>query len=362
MTTYRIGVIPGDGVGPEVVRQGIKVLRRLASGFDFQCDLVEYPWGSRHYLATGELMPESALDEYRTLDAIFLGALGDPRVERGLVERSVIMTIRMGLDLYINLRPIVLYAEHLTPLKDIGPADVDMVVVRENTEDSYVGIGGVMRQGTPDELAVAEMVYTRLGVERAVRYSFELARSRGKAGRLTLVDKSNAIRAQEIWRRVFDEVARDYPDIATDALYVDAAAMFMVSDPARFDVMVTTNLFGDILTDLGAVIQGGLGSAASGNIHPGRVSMFEPIHGSAPDIAGQNRASPIGAILAVGMMLRHLGEDGAADLLEATVARLLSTRRIPALDTRSGLTTDEIGNLIEAEVETEVERPATYGS
>jgi 3-isopropylmalate dehydrogenase len=344
-------VIPGDGIGPEVVRQGLKVLARTAEIAGFRYEAVEYPWSSALYLETGRLMTSADLDEMRTLDAIYLGALGDPRVERGLIERSVIMTLRLGLDLYVNLRPVVLYAEHLTPLKNVRPADVDMAVIRENTEDSYVGVGGTIKQGTPDEVAIAEMVYTRPGCERCIRYAFDLARARDKQRRVTLVDKSNAIRPQEIWRRAFSAVAAEYPDIETDAIYVDAAAMYLVDDPKRFDVIVTTNLFGDILTDLGASIQGGMGSAASGNIHPGRVSMFEPVHGSAPDIAGQNRASPVGAILALSMMLDYLGERDASGWIETAVRDLLTSHRIPTLDARSGLSTDETGDLIAAELE-----------
>lgn len=349
--TYKIGVIRGDGIGPEVVAEGLKVLRHVSVLRGFGVELVEYPWSGRHYLETGELMPESALDEFHHLDALYLGALGDPRVERGLVERSVILNIRFGLDLYINLRPIVLYAEHLTPLKDIRPEDLDLVVVRENTEDCYVGIGGAMRVGTPGEIAIAEMIYTRPGVERTIRYAFELAASRDGKRKVTLVDKSNAIRVQEIWRRVLAEVGKEYPNITTEAIYVDAAAMYLIDDPGRFDVMVTTNLFGDILTDLGAALQGGLGSAASGNIHPGKVSMFEPIHGSAPDIAGQAIANPVGAVAALAMMLDYLGEAEGAALIQASIKALLTDRRIPRLDARSGLSTSEIGDLIAAEVE-----------
>lgn len=344
--SYRLGVIAGDGIGPEVVREGLRVLSRVAQLEGFRYETCDFPWSSQHYLDTGKLMSAADLPALRDLDAIYLGAVGDPRVERGLIERSVIMTLRLGLDLYVNLRPITLYADHLTPIKGIGPADLDMIVVRENTEDAYVGIGGSMRAGTPDEVAIADMVYTRAGVERCIRYAFELARAPGRQGKVTLVDKSNAIRAQEIWRRAFDAVRAEHPTVATEAMYVDAAAMYMISDPARFDVMVTTNLFGDILTDLGAAIVGGLGSAASGNIHPGRVSMFEPIHGSAPDIAGQGLASPIGAIGALAMMLDYLGETGAASRISAAVQRLLSSRRIPSLDARSGLTTDEVGSLV----------------
>ena len=360
--SYRIGVIPGDGVGPEVVAQGLAVLERVAplAGFDYE--LVTYPWSGRHYLETGELMPEATLDEFRQLDAIYLGALGDPRVERGLVERSVIMTIRLGLDLYVNLRPVVLYAEHLTPLKGVSPADVDMAVIRENTEDVYVGVGGVVGAGTERETAIAEMVFTRQGVERALRYGFELARSRGKQRKLTLIDKANAIRPQEIWRRALADLTPEYPDVTTDALYVDAAVMHMVDNPARFDVIVTTNLFGDIITDLGAAIQGGLGSAASGNIHPGRVSMFEPIHGSAPDIAGQGSASPVGAIAALGMMLDSLGQSLAAGLVESSLKELIVSRRIPSLDARSGLSTQEVGRMVAESVEGLAQRASARGS
>jgi len=354
---YRIGVIPGDGVGPEVVREGLKVLDRAAEVCGFQYERVEFPWGSDHYLATGELLPSSALDELRRLDAIFLGALGDPRLERGLIERAVLMTIRFELDLYINLRPINLYAERLTPLKGVGPVDVDMMVVRENTEDAYVGIGGTLRAGTPQETAVAEMIYTRPGVERAIRYAFELASRPDRRQKVTLVDKSNAIRAQEIWRRAFADVARDYPAVETDALYVDATAMWMVTDPARFDVIVTTNLFGDILTDLGAAIQGGLGSAASANIHPGRVSMFEPIHGSAPDIAGQNLASPVGAISAVAMMLNYLGDVSASDLIQRSIRDLLKQNQLPGLGV-TGLKTNRVGDMVVAQMERLAGQPA----
>jgi 3-isopropylmalate dehydrogenase len=347
--TYRIGVIPGDGIGPEVVGEGLRVLSVASSRFGFSYDLVEYPWSSRLYLETGQLMPAEALDELRTLDAIYLGALGDPRAPRGLVERAILMRIRFGLDLYINLRPIVLYDERLTPLKRAGPEDIDMVVVRENTEDVYVGVGGTMREGTPQETAVAEMIFTRHGVERTVRYAFELAR--GRRRQLTLVDKSNAIPAQELWRRVFHEVGAEYPDVQRDELYVDAAAMFMVTEPGRFDVIVTTNLFGDILTDLGAAIQGGIGAAASGNIHPGQVSLFEPIHGSAPDIAGKGVASPIGAVAAMAMLLEYVGEVEAGAAVSEAIRRLVVSGEIPTLDAGSGLCTEEQGSMLVREVE-----------
>jgi len=286
-----------------------------------------------------------------------LGAIGHPDVEPGLVERSVILGLRFGLDLYINLRPIKLYAENLCPLKDKGPEDVDFTVVRENTEGEYSQIGGILKKGTPDEVATVTGIYTRKGVERAIRYGFELAReraaARGKTGRkprLTLVDKANAIRPQEIWTRAFAEVGREYPDIEQDHAYVDACTMLMIQQPEHYDVIVTTNLFGDILTDLGSMLQGGIGIAASANLHPGKTSMFEPIHGSAPDIAGKNIACPIGAIMAVSMMLEYLGERAAAKRIEDGVACLLSSGRIPSADARSGLSTTQMGDMIVEEI------------
>ncbi|MFQ6014024.1 MAG: 3-isopropylmalate dehydrogenase [Anaerolineae bacterium] len=347
---YSIGVIAGDGIGPEVIREGLKVLKAVAELEGFKYELVHYPWSCQHYLETGVLMPESILDEYRELDAIYLGAVGDPRVEPGLVERAVIFGLRQGLDLYINLRPIKLYAKHLCPLKDKGPEDVDMVVVRENTQGGYAGLGGIFQKGTPDEIAVVEMVYTRKGTERAIRYAFELAKQRNKQHRVTLVDKANALRPQDLWTRTFAEVGEEYPDIEQDHAYVDAACMWMVKNPEWFDVIVTTNLFGDIITDLGAMIQGGMGIAASGNIHPGQTSMFEPIHGSAPKYGGKNVASPMGAIAALAMMLEYLGEKKAARRIEGAIERLLVSRRVPSLDARSGLSTTEIGDMVVEEV------------
>ncbi len=356
MKTYNIGVIAGDGIGPEVIGEGLKVLRAVKDEFDV--NLVEYPYSGAYYLKTKELVPERVIEEWRALDAVYLGAIGHPGVEPGLVERSVIMGLRMGLDLYVNLRPVKLFAEHLCPLKDKTPRDVDFIVIRENTEDAYAGVGGIFRKGTPDEVAVAEMIFTRKGTERVIRYAFELARARGKArvngGRktkLTMVDKANAIRAQDLWTRVFAEVGKEYPDVDQNHLYVDACCMLMVKSPEAFDVVVTTNLFGDIITDLGAMIQGGMGTAASGNIHPGQNGMFEPIHGSAPDIAGQGIANPIGAILSASMMLDFLGEKRAADRVESTVASLLTSRRIPSVDAKSGLTTVQIGDMVVREIE-----------
>ncbi|HEU4437382.1 MAG TPA: 3-isopropylmalate dehydrogenase, partial [candidate division Zixibacteria bacterium] len=307
---YQIAVLPGDGIGPEVVAEGLKVLKRVSEIEGFKYKLTQYPHGSEHYLKTKELFPDSVLNELKQQDAIYLGAIGDPRVEVGLVERAVIAGIRFGLDLYINLRPIKLLAEHLCPLKDKKPEDIDMVVVRENTEDLYAGIGGFLKKGTPDEVALQEMVFTRKGCERVIRYAFDLAAKRRK--KLTLVDKANAIRAMDIWTRTFAEVGKEYSQVTTDHAYIDAACMWLVKNPEQFDTVVTNNIFGDILTDLGAVLQGGMGIAASGNIHPGQVSMFEPIHGSAPKYKGKGVASPVAAISACGMMLEYLGEACSA--------------------------------------------------
>ncbi len=354
-TTYNIGLIPGDGIGPEVINEGLKVLHTLMKKNGFDCNFVKYPYSGEYYLRTRELVPERVIDEWGALDAVYLGAIGHPDVEPGLVERSVIMGLRMGLDLYVNLRPVKLLADHLCPLKGKTVADVDFVVVRENTEDVYAGMGGVFRKGTPDEIAIAEMVFTRKGTERVIRYAYEYAQTRRRSSserppKVTMVDKANAIRAQDLWTRTFAEVGLEYPDVVQNHLYVDACCMLMVKNPEAFDVIVTTNLFGDILTDLGAMIQGGIGTAASGNIHPGKTGMFEPVHGSAPDIAGQGIANPIGAILSAGMMLDYLGETSAARLLEAVVTHLLSTKKIPAVNTQSSLSTAMIGDLVAAEI------------
>ena len=346
--TYKIAIIPGDGVGPEVTAEGLKVLAKAADLFGFTYQATIYPFGADHYLATNEFMPPGQLDEFRKMDAILLGAIGDPRLPPGLVERGVIAATRFGLDLYINLRPIKLYAEHLCPIKDKKPEDVDLIVVRENTEDLYTGIGGYFKKGTPDEVVIGNQIFTRKGCERAVRYAFDLARKRAKRKKLTLVDKANAIEIQQLWRRTVEEVAPDYPDISFEFAYIDAACMWMVKNPESFDVVVTPNLFGDIITDLGAMVQGGMGVAASGNIHPGQVSLFEPIHGSAPKYKGKNVVSPIAAIGAVGMMLDYLGETAAAASIESTIGELLSTRRIPSLDASSGLKTSDIGDMIAA--------------
>jgi 3-isopropylmalate dehydrogenase len=350
MKTYNIGVISGDGIGPEVMCEGLKVLRYVSKEWGFDCNLIEYPYSGTYYLKTKELVPERVIDEWRTLDAVLLGAIGHPDVEPGLVERSVILGLRFGLDLYINLRPIKLYAERLCPLKDKGPEDIDFVVVRENTEGLYSQIGGIFKKDTPDEVATVTGIYTRKGVERAIRYAFELAQARaaerGSPAKLTMVDKANAIRPQDIWTRTFAAVGKEYPNVEQDHAYVDACTMWMVKNPEWFDVVVTANLFGDIITDLGAMLQGGMGIAASGNLNPGKTSMFEPIHGSAPKHAGKNVACPLGAIMAVSMMLEYIGENRAARQVENAVGVLLSTGAIPSVDARSGIPTDQYADMI----------------
>lgn len=357
MKTYNIGVIPGDGIGPEVTAEGLKVLQAVMPQGGFDCNLVEYPYSGEYYLKTKELVPERVIDEWRGLDAVFLGAIGHPDVEPGLVERSVILGLRFGLDLYINLRPIKLYAENLCPLKDKKTEDIDFTVVRENTEDFYTQLGGIFKKDTHDEVATVLGIYTYKGVERALRYGFELARQRaaargsnGRAPRLTLVDKANAVRPHDIWQRVMQEVGRDYPEVEQDHAYVDACTMWMIKKPEWFDVIVTTNMFGDIITDLGAMLQGGMGIAASGNLHPGKTSMFEPIHGSAPKYARKNVACPIGAIMAVSMMLDYLGEKAAAAQIEGSVANLLTGGLLPSLDARSGLSTKQVGDMVVEEM------------
>ena len=338
--THHIGLVPGDGIGPEVIAEAVRVLKAL----DVPLNFTLYPFGADHYIDTGEVFPDSAFEEIRGMDAVLLGAIGDPRVETGLLEFGIVGKLRFDLDLYVNLRPIRLYAEWLCPLKDTRPEDVDILVVRENTEDAYRG--RTLEEGTgADRKVIQEMVYTRAGTEHIIRYAFEAARLRPRKT-LTLVDKANAVRAHRLYREVLAEIGKEYPDVTCHEAFIDAACMWMVKNPDRFDVIVTTNMFGDILTDLGAMIQGGLGIAAGGNIHPGRVSVFEPIHGSAPKYRGQNKANPLAGILAGAMMLDHLGRPEVAEAVEGAVVDLLVSRAIPSLDANSGLTTRQIGDLV----------------
>jgi len=296
----------------------------------------------------------------RQQHAIYLGAIGDPRAPVGMIEYGIIAKLRFELDLYINLRPIKLYDERLCPLKGKKPDDIDMVFVRENTEDAYAGIHGFAHKGQPLEVATQTMVYTRAGVERAIRFAFDLARARDKKRKVTLIDKANAVRAHDLWTRVFALVGEEYPDVQTDHCYVDAAGMWMIKNPEWFDVAVTNNLFGDILTDLGAMIQGGMGIAASANLHPGHISLFEPIHGSAPKYAGKNVASPVAAIMASSLMLDYLGEKAAARAIEQAVVNLLRSNRIRGVGTGDHSTTD-VGDLVLAEVTRLASEPAAVG-
>ena len=313
----RIAVVPGDGIGVEVTREAERVLAELA----LPIALERFDWGAERWLARREGLPAGALDDLRArFGAILFGAVGDPRVPDGAHAKEILLGMRFELDLYINLRPVNLYEERLTPLKGKGPREIDMLVLRENTEGLYAGVGGNFKKGTPDEVAVNEDLNTRKGVDRILRAAFEAARGRKK--KLCMTDKANALpEAHGLWRRAFAAMQKDYPEVKCEALYVDVCAMEMVRAPERFDVIVTSNMFGDILTDLGAAIAGGLGLAASGNIHPGRVSLFEPVHGSAPDIAGKGVANPLGAIRSLAMLLEHLGRREAAARVEAAVKR-----------------------------------------
>jgi 3-isopropylmalate dehydrogenase len=349
MTEYSIGVIGGDGIGPEVVREGLRVLDAVEANYGFKTKRVAFPFGADHFLKTGETMPDSAFEEIRGMGAVLLGAIGDPRVETGKLEFAIIAGLRFKLDLYVNLRPIRLYDARFCPLKDKTPADIDFVVIRENTEDAYCGIHGFFKKGSPDEIAQQTMLYTRKGTERVIRYAYELCRKRNAKKRLTLVDKANAVRAQDLWTRTFAEVGKEYPEIEQDHAYVDATCMWMLKNPDHFDVAVAPNLFGDIITDLGAMLQGGMGIAAGGNIHPGRVSAFEPIHGSAPKYAGQNKANPLATILAVSLMLNHLGQAEAGAAVEEAVAQCLRTGKVRSLQAGAHKT-DELGKMVIAEL------------
>src|SRR6266498_1809972 len=321
--SMRLAVIPGDGIGPEVVAEGLKVLEAALAGpgaVGTKLETTEYDLGARRWHATGETLPDSVLTEIRGHDAILLGAVGDPAVPSGVLERGLLLKLRFALDHYVNLRPARIYPSAGSPLAD--PGEVDFVVVREGTEGPYVGNGGALRVGTPYEIATEVSVNTAYGVERVVRDAFKRAQARPRR-KLTLVHKNNVlVHAGHLWSRTVDAVAREFPEVAVDYLHVDAATIFMVTDPSRFDVIVTDNLFGDIITDLAAAVTGGIGLAASGNINPDRTapSMFEPVHGSAPDIAGQQKADPTAAILSAAMLLEHLGLSEAAKAIEAAVA------------------------------------------
>ena len=346
MKTYKIAVIPGDGTGPEVVREGLKVLEAASKAAGFSYQTKEYDWGGDRYLATGNVLPDDACEEMRKYGAIFLGAIGHPDVKPGILEKGILLALRFGLDQYINLRPVKLYPNVETPLKGKGPAEIDYVVVRENTEGLYAGAGGVLKKGTPDEVAVQESINTRKGVERCIRYAFEYCRKRNRAKKLTLCGKTNVLTfAFDLWERAFYEVAKEYPDIKTDYAHVDATTMWMVKNPEWFDVIVTDNMFGDIITDLGAMTQGGMGIAAGGNINPQGVSMFEPIGGSAPKYTGKNVINPLAAIGAIQMLLETIGEQKAADLVDKAIAQ--TTLKMTSMSAgKMGYSTTEVGDMV----------------
>ena len=344
---HKIAVIPGDGTGPEVVREGLKVLAAVSRIEGFDCETVEYDFGGDRYLATGEVLPDSALEELRSFDAIYLGAVGHPDVAPGILEKGLLLRLRFELQQYINLRPVKLYPGVETPLKDKGPEDIDFVVVRENNEGLYTGSGGFTYKGTPHEVAIQEMVNTRFGVERCVRYAFDYCRRRNDEKRLTLCAKTNVLTyAHDLWWRVFNEVGEEYPDVTRDYAHVDATCMWMVKNPEWFDTIVTCNMFGDIITDLGAMIQGGMGIAAGGNINPEGVSMFEPIGGSAPKYTGKGVINPLAAICALAMMLEQVGEEAAAQRVERAVMSVTAGKLKSMAAGRMGYSTSEVGDLV----------------
>ncbi len=344
---YKIAVIGGDGTGPEVVREGLKVLAAVAKKHKFEYKLEEFDFSGKRYLKTGELVSDKDIEKLKGFDAIYLGAVGDPDVKPGILEHGVLLKIRFALDQYINLRPVILYPNVWTPVKDKGPAEIDFVVVRENTEGLYVGTGGYLKKGSPDEVATQVSVNTRKGVERCLRYAFEYTKKRNKRKQLTLVGKTNVLTfAWDLWERAFHEIGqKDYPDIKREYAHVDATCMWFVKNPEWFDVIVTDNMFGDIITDLGAMIQGGMGIAAGGNINPEGVSMFEPIGGSAPKYTGQNVINPLAAIGALQMLLDELGESKAAADVEKGI-KFACTKMKSMSAGKMGMSTTEVGDTV----------------
>ncbi|MDP6524924.1 MAG: 3-isopropylmalate dehydrogenase [Kiritimatiellia bacterium] len=353
--TYNIAVIGGDGTGPEVAQEAVKVLLAAAAKHDFSLEFTDFDFGGERYLETGEALPDSASDEMRTFDSILLGAIGHPDVKPGILEKGILLRLRFELDQYINLRPVKLFPGVETPIKDKGPAEIDYVVVRENSGGLYTGTGGFSMKGTEHEVAVQSMVYTYHQVARCLKYAYEYAAKRGKKSRgvgsentLGLCGKTNVLTyAYDLWERVFIQMGeKEYPDIRRDYYHVDATCMWMVKNPEWFDVLVTGNMFGDIITDLGAMTQGGMGIAAGGNINPDGVSMFEPIGGSAPKYTGQNVINPLAAICAGAMMLDTLGETEAAAAIETAVADVTGTKLEGMAAGRMGYGTTEVGDLV----------------
>ena len=346
--TYKIAVIPGDGTGPEVVREGMKALETAAEKFGFKLDTTDFDYGGDRFLKTGEVLPDTAVDELKAFDAIYLGAIGHPEVKPGILEKGILLRLRFELDQYINLRPVKLYPGVETPLKDKGPEEIDYVVVRENTGGIYTGTGGFSMKGTDNEVAVQSMVYTHMQVERCLRYAFEYTRQRNRKKTLALCGKTNILTyVYDLWERTFHALGeKEFPDITREYYHVDATCMWMVKNPEWFDVIVTGNMFGDIITDLGAITQGGMGIAAGGNINPEGVSMFEPIGGSAPKYTGKNVINPLAAVVAGAMMLETLGEREASRAVEQAVMDVTGSKLKSLAAGNMGHTTSEVGDLV----------------
>ncbi len=347
MKNYKLAIIPGDGTGPEVVNEGLKVLEAISEKCGFKYESVSYDFGGERYLKTGEILPDSAVEELKTFDSIYLGAIGHPDVKPGILEKGILLKARFDLDQYINLRPVQLYDERFCPLKDKKPEDINFTVVRENSEGLYKGIGEFQNKGTQDEVATQVSYNTRKGVERCLRYAFEYTQKHGKKKMLTLCGKTNVLTyAFDLWERTFYEVAKEYPDVKTDYAHVDATTMWFVKNPEWFDVIVTDNMFGDIITDLGAMIQGGMGVAAGGNINPSGVSMFEPIGGSAPKYTGKNVINPMAAICALSMLLKEIGENEASEKVEKAARSVVTTKLKSLAAGKMGYSTSEVGDLV----------------
>jgi len=351
--------MPGDGTGPEVTAEAVKVFNAAAAKFKFKYELTDFDFGGERYMRTGETLPDSAVEDLRKFDAILLGAIGHPQVAPGILEKGILLKARFALDQYINLRPVRLYPGVETPIKGKGPDEIDYVVIRENTGDQYTGVGGVMMKGTPNEVAVQSGVYNRFQVDRCLKYAFEYARKYGKKARgkgkentLALVGKTNVLTyIYDLWERAFHEMGdKEYPDIRRDYYHVDATCMWMVKSPEWFDVLVTGNMFGDIITDLGAITQGGMGIAAGGNINPNGVSMFEPIGGSAPKYTGQGVINPLAAICAAAMMLETLGQEQAAKAIEESVKYITANKLKSLAAGKMGFSTSQVGDMVAQKV------------
>ena len=347
--TLKVAVIGGDGTGPEVAAEGVKVLGAVAAPEGIKYELEDFDYGGDRYLKTGEVLPDGATEALAAFDAILLGAVGHPDVAPGILEKGLLLELRFRFDQYINLRPVKLYPGVETPLAGKGPDDIDFVVVRENTEDLYAGMGGFLKKYTDDEVAIQTAIYTRKGCERCIRWAFEYTRKRNKRKRLTLVAKTNVLTyGHDLWWRTFQEVAKEYPDVEPDYNHVDACCMWMVKNPEYYDVIVTTNMFGDIITDLGGIIQGGMGVAAGGNINPepGGTSMFEPMGGSAPKYTGKKVINPIATIAAIAMLLEQAGHESAADRITKAIQIVTGTKMKSQAAGQMGYNTEEVGDLV----------------